>query len=80
MVVRKQKENTVAARNHGTKAIKELFSELSRLGFKVLHAKNNSYKIMPPERLGGRVYSTHGTPKAEKALLAYYRKTYGIKL
>ena len=70
----------MAARNHGNKVITELFRELSRLGFNVIHAKNNTYKIVPPEELGGRTYSTHGTPKAYKALKAYYRKTYGIKL
>lgn len=67
-------------RNHGNKAITKLFKELARLGFEVIHAKNSTYKIVPPSELGGRVYSTHGTPKAEKALKAYYRKTYGIKL
>lgn len=70
----------MAARNHGNKVITELFKELTRLGFNVIHAKNNSYKIVPPPELGGRIYSTHGTPKADKALRAYYRKTYGIKL
>ena len=70
----------MAARNHGNKVITELFRELSRLGFNVIHAKNNTYKIVPPAELGGRIYSTHGTPKAYKALKAYYRKTYGIKL
>lgn len=68
------------ARTHGTKAITQLFKELSKLGFEVIQAKNSTFKIVPPEQLGGRVYSTHGTPKAEKALKAYYRKTYGIKL
>ena len=70
----------MAARNHGNKVITELFKELSRLGFNVIHAKNNTYKIVPPAEMGGRIYSTHGTPKAHKALKAYYRKTYGIKL
>lgn len=70
----------MASRTHGSKAIKELFNELTRLGFKVIHAKNNTYKIVPPEEMGGRIYSTHGTLKADKALRAYYRKTYGIKL
>lgn len=70
----------MGSRNHGNKVITQLFKELERLGFRVIHARNNTYKIVPPEGLGGRVYSTHGTPKAHKALLAYYRKTYGIKI
>lgn len=70
----------MGSRNHGNKIITQLFKELERLGFNVIHARNNTFKIVPPQDLGGRIYSTHGTPKAYKALLAYYRKTYGIKL
>jgi hypothetical protein len=73
-------KGAVMARTHGNKVIKELFAELQRLGFKITQAKNSSYKIVPPDELGGRIYSTHGTPKADKAIRAYYRKTYGIKI
>jgi hypothetical protein len=70
----------MASRTHGNKIITELFKELGRLGFNVIQNKNNTFKIVPPPELGGRVYSTHGTPKADKPIKAYYRKTYGIKL
>jgi hypothetical protein len=68
------------ARTHGNPLITEMMKELTRLGFKITRGKSGNYKICPPENLGTEVYFTHGTAKAYKALRAYYRKKYGIKL
>lgn len=68
------------ARTHGNPIITELMKELERLGFKVVRGRKGNYKIHPPEQLGSEVYFTHGTIKSYKALRAYYRKKYGIKL
>jgi acetolactate synthase regulatory subunit len=66
------------ATNHGNKEVKRLFREIEKLGFTVVHMKNN-YKIYPPNK-DGRVYITHGTPKAVKAIYADFRKLYGVEL
>lgn len=67
------------AGQHDHPLIRKLFRDLQRLGFRV-EQKKNGFKIHPPTELGGPTYHTHGTLKAHKALRAYYRKTYGIKL
>ena len=67
------------ARTHGTKEIKRLFRQMERLGFEVIQVKN-VFKITPPPTIGGRVYTTHGTPKAIKAIYSDFRKIYGVEL
>lgn len=66
------------AATHGNKEVKRLFREIERLGFTVVRMKNN-YRIYPPNK-DGRVYITHGTPKAIKAIYADFRKIYGVEL
>ena len=67
------------AGQHDHPTIRKFFRELQRLGF-IVEQKKNGFKIHPPVSMGGPVYHTHGTLKAYKALRAYYRKTYGIKV
>jgi hypothetical protein len=67
------------ARDHGSKEIKSLFKEMERLGFRVEHVKN-TYRIYPPRSIQGRIYTTHGTPKAIKAIYSDFRKLYGVEL
>ena len=67
------------ARDHGSKEIRRLFKELERLGF-IVENRKNAFKITPPANIGGRVYVTHGTPKAIKAIYSDFRKLYGVEL
>ena len=53
---------------------------LGRIGFRVEQTKRGVYKIYPPLSIGGRMYTTHGTPKAMKAIKSEFRKIYGIDL
>jgi hypothetical protein len=66
------------ARNHGSKEVQALFREIEKLGFRVVHLKN-CFKIYPPNK-EQRIYTTHGTPKAIKAIYSDFRKLYGIEL
>jgi|688.fasta_scaffold31749_13 hypothetical protein len=68
------------ARNHGDKIIKRLFRELERLGFNVVHTRNNKFKIQPPHHIQGPTYFTHGTPKAAKAIQSDIKKLYGVEV
>lgn len=68
------------ARTHGNKEFSALIREIERIGFKVEKTKNGVYKIYPPSNIGGRIYTTHGTPKAIKAIKSEFRKIYGVEL
>jgi hypothetical protein len=67
------------ARTHGTKEVRQLFKEMEKLGFRVEKAKN-VFRIYPPKEIAGRIYTTHGTPKAVRAICADFRKLYGVEL
>lgn len=68
------------ARTHGNKEFAAVVREIERIGFKVEQTKRGVYKIYPPLSIGGRMYTTHGTPKAMKAIKSEFRKIYGIDL
>lgn len=68
------------ARTHGNKEFSLLVREIERIGFKVEKTKSGVYRMYPPKEIGGRVYITHGTPKAIKPIKAEFRKIYGINL
>jgi len=74
------KRNHMASRNHGNKVVKELFRQLSALGFVIEHKGSTGYKITPPPSIHGPVYYTHGTPQAVKPILNQFRKIYGVSL
>lgn len=67
------------ARNHGSKEVNQLLKEIQELGFRVERTKK-LFKIYPPQSMGGRVYTTHGTPKSIKAIYSDFRKLYGVEL
>lgn len=68
------------ARTHGNKEFSALLREIEKIGFKVEITKAGVYKLYPPKSIGGRVYITHGTPKAIKPIKSEFRKIYGIDL
>lgn len=67
-------------RQHQSKAIKRVFSELTRLGFVVEHKKSGSYRIVPPSTIQGPVYTTHGTESALHPMRRDFKKYYNINL
>lgn len=68
------------ARTHGNKEFKALLKKIEEIGFRVEFTKSNIYRLYPPPNIGGRIYTTHGTPKAIKPIKADFRKIYGIDL
>jgi hypothetical protein len=68
------------ARIHGNKEFSSLLREIEKIGFRVEQSKAGVYKLYPPSNIGGRIYTTHGTPKAIKAIKSEFRKLYGIDL
>jgi len=67
------------ARTHGNRLLLELFKELERLGFTVLHKKNGGFVISPPaSNPNQRKYHTHGTIKALLPLRKDMKKFYGV--
>ena len=67
------------ARDHGSKEVKALLREIEKLGFRVERTKQ-AFRIYPPASIQGRMYITHGTPKAIKAIYSDFRKLYGVEL
>ncbi len=67
-------------RQHQSKAIKRVFSELTRLGFVVEQKKSGSYKIVPPSTIQGPIYTTHGTESALHPMRRDFKKYYNINL
>lgn len=67
-------------KNHGIKEFNAFLREIESIGFRVERTKKGVYKMYPPKEIGGRVYMTHGTPMAIKALKKQFPKLYGIEL
>jgi hypothetical protein len=67
-------------KSHGIKEFNAIVREIENIGFRVEMTKKGVYKIYPPASIGGRIYMTHGTPKAIKAIKAQFRKIYGVEL
>jgi hypothetical protein len=67
-------------RQHQSKAIKEVFRELRRLGFVVEQKKSGTYRIVPPSTIPGPVYITHGTESALHPIRRDFKKYYNIIL
>lgn len=68
------------SRDHGIKEFRAIIKEVEAIGFRVEQTKRGVFKLYPPESIGGRVYMTHGTPKAIKAIKKQFSKLYGIEL
>ena len=71
---------TQMPKQHQSKAVKQVFNELERLGFTVEHKKSGSYRIVPPQEISGRIYNTHGTESCLHPLRRDFKKMYGINL
>lgn len=67
-------------RQHQSKAVKQAFKELERLGFTVKQKKSGSYTILPPKHVQGPIYNTHGTESAIHPMRRDFKKLYGIQL
>lgn len=67
-------------KQHQSKAIKQAFKELQRLGFTITQKKSGSYTILPPTNMPGPIYNTHGTESALHPIRRDFKKLYGIKL
>lgn len=66
-------------RQHQSKTMKKVFTELQRLGFNVNQKKSGSYTITPPDGQGP-IYNTHGTESAYHPIRRDFKKLYGIDL
>lgn len=67
-------------RQHQSKSMKRVFTELERLGFAVEQRKSGSYRIIPPSTVGGPIYTTHGTESALHPMRRDFKKYYNIEI
>lgn len=67
-------------KQHQSKAMKQVFRELERLGFNVIHKKSGAYSIYPPSKIQGPVYTTHGTESALHPMRRDFKRLYNITL
>lgn len=67
-------------RQHQSKSMKRVLTELSRLGFVVDKRKSGSYRIIPPSTIGGPIYTTHGTESALHPMRRDFKKYYNIEI
>jgi len=67
-------------KQHQSKTMKKVFSELERLGFLVTHKKSGSYTIIPPSNIGGPIYNTHGTESAIHPIRRDFKRLYNVDL
>ena len=67
-------------KQHQSKAMKHVLSELERLGFIVNRAKPGVYKIVPPPTIDGPMYTTHGTESALHPMKRDFKRMYGVDI
>ena len=67
-------------RQHQSKSMKRVLSELIRLGFVVDQRKSGTYRIIPPSTIGGPIYTTHGTESALHPMRRDFKKYYNIEI
>lgn len=67
-------------KQHQSKAIKNVITELVRLGFQVERCKSGVYKILPPPSIKGPMYTTHGTESALHPIKRDFKRMYGVDL
>jgi len=67
-------------RQHQSKAIKEVFRELERLGFVINQKKSGTYSIVPPSTINGPIYTTHGTESALHPIRRDFKRLYNVQL
>ncbi len=67
-------------RQHQSKAMKQVFKELERLGFNVTQKKSGSYVIHPPSNIQGPAYNTHGTESALHPMRRDFKRLYNVSI
>ncbi len=67
-------------RQHQSKAMKQVFKELERLGFNVIQKKSGTYTILPPSTVDGPAYSTHGTESALHPMRRDFKRLYNVEI
>lgn len=67
-------------RQHQSKAIKDVFKELQRLGFVINQKKSGTYSIVPPSTIVGPIYTTHGTESALHPMRRDFKRLYNVHL
>ena len=68
-------------RQHQSKQMKKVFSELRRLGFSVEQKKSGCYKILPPPSMKScDIYTTHGTESALHPMRRDFKRMYNVDL
>jgi hypothetical protein len=67
-------------RQHQSKTMKKVMSELTRLGFNVEHKKSGSYIIIPPDDIDGPIYNTHGTESAFHPMRRDFKRLYNVDI
>lgn len=67
-------------RQHQSKSMKKVLTELKRLGFQVDRARSGVYKIVPPPSIEGPVYTTHGTESALHPMRRDFKRMYNVEL
>lgn len=67
-------------RQHQSKTMKKVLTELARLGFNVTQKKSGSYIIIPPGNIQGPAYTTHGTESAYHPMRRDFKRLYGVDI
>ena len=67
-------------KQHQSKAVKKVFTELTRLGFTVDRKKSGSYVIVPPTQIEGPIYQTHGTESALHPMRRDFKRLYNVEI
>jgi len=67
-------------RQHQSKAMKQVFKELERLGFNVIQKKSGTYTILPPSTVQGPIYNTHGTESALHPMRRDFKRLYNVEI
>lgn len=67
-------------RQHQSKAMRQVFKELERLGFNVTQKKSGAYTILPPSTVDGPAYNTHGTESALHPMRRDFKRLYNIDI
>jgi len=67
-------------KQHQSKAVKQVFKELERLGFTVTQKKSGSYSIIPPSTIQGPMYTTHGTESALHPMRRDFKRLYNVQI
>jgi len=79
-IYRQTTKETSVPRQHQSKSMKKVLTELVRLGFSVNQNKSGVYRIIPPKGIEGPTYTTHGTESALHPMRRDFKKYYNISI